>query len=144
MRFDLGVTKDGFHLHWWDPVHLDELAVLGSTPGIPVEWLFALTGAGWRRRKMIREMIDAADPVRGAENAATIEPGDGWKMIAAVCPEYSGAPPLWSQLELQALNLTNAEIGRRLGISESKALRWRSQTVFDPLTGARLFGTRGY
>lgn len=124
-----------------------QLLVLVHTPGVPLEWVYAGAGLGWRRRAKLRAMIDAnqTDEWRefGRDNAASIEPGDGLAMLRAVCPRYVGAAPMWSQLELQNDTRSDAEIAAGLGVDRQRVRRWRVNAVFDPLTGVRLRPNRG-
>lgn len=79
--------------------------ILAHTPGIPFEWIYAALGLGEIRRRRLRETVQktlGTDwTAQGVDNAASVEPGDGWKMLEAVCPGYSGPAPLWAQIDLQ-------------------------------------------
>lgn len=128
----------------WDPV---EVLILAYTPGVPLEWIYAALGLGWMRRRRLRDMIHAAKsgefPSLGQENAATVEQGDGWRMIAAVCPGYAGPAPLWTQIELRNSARSDAANAALLGVDRQKVRRWRVNTIFDPLTGVRVRANRG-
>ncbi|WP_037500686.1 hypothetical protein [Sphingomonas jaspsi] len=117
--------------------------LLATTPGIPIEWVYALGGIGPKARKGLTNMIDAADPAEGQVLAESLLPGDGLKMIAAVCPDYAGAAPLWTQLDLKNDKRSAAAIARELGVHPKKVWRWRRNVIFDPLTGVRLVAARG-
>jgi hypothetical protein len=124
--------------------HPDEVIILALTPGIPVEWIYAALRLGPKRRRRLRDMMDGASCHELAlENAASIVEGDGWRMIEAVCPGYSGAAPLYTQLELRNDHRSDAAIARVLGVDRQKVRRWRVNPVFDPLTGVRLRPNRG-
>lgn len=146
MKYDAGIL-------WGhpDPSHIRELLILAHTPGVPLEWIYAAIGFGARRRKKLVAKIDCGDvdflrqyQDLGRENAASVQPGDGWKMLQAVCPRYSGPVPLWSQLELQGDRRSDAAIARALGVDRKKVWRWRQNPVFHPLSGARLIPNRGF
>lgn len=128
----------------WDQV---QALILAHTPGVPLEWIYAALGIKEVRRRQLRTMLensrgtDWAD--RGRDNADSVVPGDGFRMIEAVCPGYSGPAPLWTQLELRNDRRSNVEIGRVLGVHREKVRRWRVNTVFDPLSGARIRPNRG-
>lgn len=128
----------------WDPL---ELIVLGLTPGVPLEWVYAGAKLGWRRRANLLGLIDAnrSDEIleMARDNAASVAEGDGLKMLEAVCPRYSGPAPLWSQIELQNDVRSNGAIARELGVHVDKVRRWRTKAVFDPLTGVRRVPNRG-
>lgn len=118
--------------------------MLVNTPGIPFEWMVHALKLPRKRRQFARSLIDAADLVdAGRSNAETVVEGDGWKMILAVPPAYSGAMPLWSQLELRADPRPAHEIAAVLGVHRLKVWRWRTKAVFDPVTGVRLLPPRG-
>lgn len=123
------------------------LLVLAHTPGVPIEWIYAAARLGPRRRAKLRDLIHASQegefPILGLENAQSVEPGDGWTMLTAVCPYYSGPVPIWSQMFLRADPRSDAEIARVLGVDRKKIWRWRSRSVFDPLTMVRLVPNRG-
>ena len=141
MKYDCGILTGA---PVWDQ---GEALVLAYTPGIPLEWIYAGLGLGWRRRRQPRATIHAAENLEwenlGLENAQSVVPGDGWKMLAAVSPGYSGSAPMWSRLELQNDVRSNAAIAAVLGVHRETVRRWRVNTVFDPLTGRRVSLGRG-
>lgn len=128
----------------WDRL---QLLVLGHTPGVPLEWIYAAARLGWRRRTALRDMLASSKtgefPSLGQMNAASIAQGDGWKMLEAVCPGYAGPVPLWSQIELQNSARTDQANADLLGVERTKVWRWRKRNVFDPLTGSRIVPNRG-
>jgi hypothetical protein len=128
----------------WDRV---QALVLAHTPGVPIEWIYAGLGLGHVRRRHLRAMIAGSGegewPEIGRANFASMEQGDGWRMIEAVCPAYAGPAPLWTQLELRNDRRSDAEIARVLGVDRKKVWRWRVNAVFDPLTGVRIRPNRG-
>lgn len=140
MRADCGLTGVGVHCD-------DELLVLAHTPGIPREWIYAALGFQRHHRRRLADMINGANSAelndRGRENAMTVEAGDGWKMLQAVVPDYAGAAPFWSQVELQLMARSNAVIGEILGVNQQRVRRWRTNIVFEPLSGLRLINNRG-
>lgn len=124
----------------------EDLLVLALTPGVPVEYVWAIAGLGWRRRNQLWDQMDGAnaDQRRAAAlNAESMTQEDGWAMLLALPKGYSGAVPLWSQLALQARAEPLGEISQQLGQDRQRVGRWRRKTVFCPLTGARLIGRRG-
>lgn len=142
MKYHAGI------LHGWpDWSDRFQVLILAHTPGIPLEWIYAALDLGWRRRRKLRALI--ASSVNGdfleagRSNADSVEDGDGWKMLKVVCPDYSGPVPLWSQLELQNDRRTDAAIAKLLGVDRKKVWRWRTNTVFDPLTLTRKIPNRG-
>lgn len=142
MRFDCGITSEGVP----GPLRStseDELLILVHTPGMPFEWLEAIL------RFNRREVMAKIDPAKwndlGNSNAETLVDGDGWRMLrnmARVRGNYSGAVPLAAQLELQ-VRRRDAETAAMLGVREGKVFRWRTNQVFDPMTGVRLIAARG-
>lgn len=142
MKYHAGILHD-----WPQWANQFQVAVLAFTPGVPIEWIYAALKLGHRRRLKLRKMIDRcqqSDFVElGLENAASVVQGDGMKMLQAVCPGYSGAAPLWSQMELQNDQRTDGAIAAELGVSRQKVRRWRVNAVFDPLTSQRLIANRG-
>lgn len=124
-----------------------EVAVLAHTPGVPVEWIYAAFGLEWRRRRSLLKLIAATDTEEyhelGRINAESVVPGDGWAMLVAVAPKYAGAVPLAAQLELQGGTRSDGAVAEALGVSRSKVQRWRTRSVFCPLTGVRLVPNRG-
>lgn len=141
MKYHAGIL-DGQPV--WDQV---QALVLAHTPGVPLEWIYAALDIKEVRRRQLRTMVanslDTEWAERGRENAQSVAPGDGFKMIEAVCPAYAGPAPLWTQLELRNDRRSNAEIGRVLGVHREKVRRWRVNAVFDPLTGVRIRPNRG-
>lgn len=128
----------------WDRL---QALILAHTTGVPIEWIYAGLGLGRVRRKHLQDMIAGTQtgewPDLGRSNANSVVPGDGWRMIEAVCPRYAGPAPLWTQLELRNDRRSDAEIARVLGVDRQKVRRWRVNAVFDPLTGVRLRPNRG-
>jgi hypothetical protein len=129
--------------------HFDEFetVVLSLTRGIPIEWVYAALGLGWRRRARLKELMNRVESAWLAqvamENASSVAPGDGMKMLEAVCPHYSGAAPEWSRLDLISDHRSNSHLGLLLGVHEEKVRRWRTNFIFHPLTGERLIQNRG-
>lgn len=124
-----------------------EVLILALTPGVPLEWIYKALGLEWRRRRRLRAMLawsQSTDyPHLGLENAASVREGDGWMMLQVVCPGYSGPAPLASQLELRNSARSDTENAKLLGVDRKKVWRWRSNPVFDPLSGARMIPNRG-
>lgn len=141
MKYSAGILH---HRPQWNPL---ELVVLALTPGMPLEWIYSAAGLGWRRRRKLLDLIAAyrSDELldMARENAASVVQGDGFLMLEVVCPRYSGPAPLWSQFDLQNDRRSDAAIAAVLGVSRKKFWRWRTNAVFDPLTGARLVPNRG-
>lgn len=123
------------------------MLVLAFTPGVPLEWIYAALGLGWRTRPKLRSLIHGAETSEfsnlGRENAASVQQGDGWRMLQVVCPGYSGPVPLWSKIELENDRRSDAVIAQVLGVDRKKVWRWRKNAVFCPLTGVRLVPNRG-
>lgn len=137
MMHDHGLTGVSY------PCYQD-LEILANTPGIPIEWIYAACAVPSFRRGYVRYHIGLPSLVeQGLKNAASVVKGDGMKLLKAVVPGYSGAIPLWSQLELQTDGRSDGEIAQELGVDRLKVRRWRTNIVFDPITGGRLIGNRG-
>src|SRR6478735_5671579 len=158
VRYDCGTTSDdpfsdrrfrAIHGGWrrgLDPLVAEDLLTLAATPGMPVEWLYAVFDwtPEWRRRfNRIRGNPYYAE--EGRRNAATIVQGDGFRMLRALrdVAGYSGAVPLWTQFELQRDPRSDCALARMLGVNRQKLRRWRVNAVFDPLTFKRLRPNRG-
>jgi hypothetical protein len=124
----------------FDPV---ETVTLATTPGIPLEWIYAVLKLGRRRKDKLRELIRAADRVLGKTNATTITLEDGHQMLLATPSTYNGAVPLYVQLWLQQTIRSDQSIADELGTNRQKIQRWRTNHVFDPLTGQRLIPAKG-
>lgn len=120
------------------------LPILAATPGIPIEWVYAVyrLRADVTRRKLKR-LARAVDPQIGRLNFESVVEGDGWDMLLAIPTNYSGAVPLFSQLELQNDRRPARVLAEILGVTASKVYYWQKNTVFDPLTGVRLVPGRG-
>ena len=137
MRFDWGLTN----VSW---PNYDDVYVLANTPGVPLEWIYAACRIPKFRRARVRAHIGVIDFVElGRLNAASIENGDGYRLLTAVCPEYSGPVPLCSQLELRADPRSDQKIADEFGVHRQKLRRWRTNNIFDPLTGERMIPNRG-
>lgn len=124
-----------------------QLLVLGHTPGVPLEWIYAALGLGENRRRRLRQLLAATSEGEwiemGRANAESISHADGWKMLEVVCPGYSGPVPLWSKIALENDKRSDAAVAQVLGVDRKKVWRWRNNAVFDPLTGVRLIPNRG-
>jgi hypothetical protein len=122
-----------------------ELLILAHTPGIQFYWISAAVRLNQRQRVSLIEMIDDADTSEfrelGRENFASVEPGDGWKMLEAVCPDYAKEVPLWSQLELRDSPRTDLRNALLLRVIPARIKRWRTKAIFDELTGRSLLRT---
>ena len=137
MKYDWGYTGVSM------PNGLD-LLVLANTPGIPLEWVYAACWVPRSRRARIREMIGAEGYSElGRDNANSVIAGDGLKLLRAIGPAYSGPVPLWSQLELEADERSDRAIAEELGVNRLRVWRWRTNQIFDPLTGCRVVRSRG-
>lgn len=158
MRYDCGITSDdpfsdarfrALHRGWRGGLPyglLYELHALAATPGLPIEWLYAVFKwtPTWRRR-FKRHFTGDLYSELGLKNAATIVEGDGFRMLRAVgdVAGYIGAVPLWTQLELVNDPRSDCALARELGVNRQKLRRWRVNTVFHPLGGARVRANRG-
>lgn len=157
MHYDCGITSDdpfsdprfrAIHGGWrrgLDALVLGQLLTLAATPGIPIEWLYAVFDwtPEWRRR--FRRLNRSNFAEDGRRNAATIVQGDGFRMLRALgdMARYGGAVPLWTQLELQQDPRNDCALARAFRVNRQKLRRWRVKPVFDPLTGERVLPNRG-
>ena len=137
MQYDWGLTAVRYP-SW------EDISILANTPGVPLEWLYAACRVRISERASVRGQIGLPSLVElGKANAASVEGNDGFRLLEAVCPYYSGPVPLWSQLWLRADPRSDVQLAEVLGVDRQKVRRWRSTMVFDPLTGARLIPNRG-
>lgn len=158
MKYDCGITSEdpfldprfcAIHRGWRGGLSANvayELHILASTPGIPIEWLYAVFEwtPTWRQ-SFNRNFRGGRHAELGLENAATVVEGDGFRMLRALgdIARYGGAVPLWTQLELANDRRSNSALARALGVDRQKLRRWRVNAVFDPLTGMRVRPNRG-
>ena len=158
VRYDCGITGDApfsdprfraLYRGWRGGLPLGvgyELHILAATPGLPIEWLYAVFDwtPTWRLR-FNRTFRSHQHTEHGLENAATVIEGDGFRMLRALgdMAGYIGAVPLWTQLELANDRRNDCALGRALGVNRQKVRRWRTNAVFDPLSLARMRPNRG-
>lgn len=158
MNYDCGITSDhpfsdarfrAIHGGWRGglPYSLvDELQIFAATPGLPIEWIYAVFEWTPKWRRLFNRHIRGERFAElGVQNAASVTEGDGFRMLRAL-PDlagYAGAVPLWTQLELQNDRRNDCVLGRALGVNRQKIRRWRANAVFDPLTFARVIPNRG-
>jgi hypothetical protein len=154
MLHDCGITRsddpwldwtfDAFYRGWVVDRNLTELLILCHTPGIPIQWVFAVFKlSSYYRRKLRSALNEAPEEILrlAKENALTVQPGDGLRMLRVMDPreKYVGQVPLWTTLDLRALNLKDSKaFAQELGVDHSQIGQWRRSKVFDPLTGARI------
>lgn len=160
MKYDCGTTSEdprssrrflALHRGWRNGQLgydlLNELLILAATPGIPTEWLYAVFSwtPTWRRRfnHLTRGLKSEGFQDATRENAGSVRPGDGLRMIRLAGPSYAGAAPLWTQLDLQHDRRSDKAIAADLEVDRLKVRRWRLNPIFDPLTFARLRPNRG-
>lgn len=134
-----------------------QLAVLLNTPGFTREHHEALFD--WEPRRMrprVKQVLDyfkdTPSVLQGAQNnAASITQADGlaWlKAVINVRPHYHGTVPLWTKFALNGLPHNAEEVADLLNLHNSMGIakttasglvrRWRTQEVFDPLTGLEI------
>lgn len=158
MQYDCGITSDdpfadprfrALHGGWrqglsWDLI--EEFGILAQTPGLPVEWIYAVFKwtPTWRR-KFNRTFRGDHREEQGRHNAGTVKQGDGFRMLRAVgdLVAYKGAVPLWTQLELINDPRSDCSLAERFGVDRQKVRRWRTKAVFNPLTAERIVPNRG-
>lgn len=154
MQYDCGITKvddrftpeptlDSFFRGWQPGQDITELLVLVNTPGIPLQWVYAvLKLSNWYRAKLKAASESVSDEIKalGVENAKTVVMGDGMRMLRLLDHRdgYNGQVPLWSTLELQADPRSDRAVAEELGVRPGHVTSWRTSQVFDPLTGVRL------
>lgn len=151
MMIDCGIlTDDPKYWRGWHGEVPHDLLVLVHTPGIPHEWIHAALKLSDGFRRKLRDHLETLTPHQithlewhGEQNATTIDADDGLRMLVAVCPGYAGPAPLYSSLALQAAPESDQKIADLLGVDRQKVRRWRTNHVFDPLTGIRLINPRG-
>lgn len=159
MKYDLGLTTtdpsrhEGYRLvfNGWRGAlkggYDRELAILCRTPGIPIEWVYAVFNLRAAvRRKLAKIILDRPSLENEVnENRDSICLQDGFAMLNAI-PEpgrYQGAIPLWSQLALSQERKLDVDRATEFGVNPQKAQRWRTHQVYDPLTLRRVVSRRG-
>lgn len=125
------------------PAVEQELVILMATPGIPLEWIYAVFKLDSRQRRKLwplPELFDAAKIDAAAKaNALTVGAEDGLRMLRLASP-YQGPAPHWSRLALQMTPGSSVKVGTALGAKAESVRRWRRETVFDPMTLVRVKG----